>query len=133
MSSLAGAIESALQSKKAIAEKAVRKRAREIFNECVDLGEFAISQFYRAYQPNYYQRTHSFDDVFLPYMEKTTDGDMPAYYVGIRAIEGIASGHKDPDEYVFHGVVDMGVHGTSDIFVSNPPWDYVIFYFKQFD
>ena len=39
------------------------------------------------------------------------------YEVGLIILDGVAVGHKDKlgDEYVFHGVMEMGVHGTSQI------------------
>ena len=54
------------------------------------------------------------------------------YVVGIRVLEGVAGGHKDPDEYVFHGVMEMGVHGTSQIAISYPPMQVIRDYFAQF-
>lgn len=113
-----------------ILEKKVKERAEEIYAECVDIGDMAISQFYAAYSPIHYKRMHSFDYVCSPFKHKLSS---IKYEVGIRVLEGVAGGHKDPDEYVFHGVMEMGVHGTSDIAVSTPPMEIIRDYFAKFD
>lgn len=113
-----------------ILEKKVKERAEEIYAECVDIGDMAISQFYAAYSPIQYHRSHSFDYVCSPFKHKLSS---IKYEVGIRVLEGVAGGHKDPDEYVFHGVMEMGVHGTSDIAVSTPPMEVIRDYFSKFD
>ena len=110
-------------------EKMVEKRAKEIYEDCIELGEYAIQQFYNAYSPQKYKRMHSFDYVCNPFIHRT--GKLE-YVVGIRVLEGIAGGHKDPDEYVFHGVMEMGVHGTSQIAISYPPMQVIRDYFAQF-
>lgn len=110
-------------------EQAIAKRAQEIFGECVELGEFAIEQFYAAYSPKKYKRMYAFENVCSPFMNKISQTE---YRVGIRVLEGVAGGHKDPDEYVFHGVMEMGVHGTSSIATSTPPMTVIKNYFSQF-
>lgn len=111
-------------------QEKVRKRAEEIYKECVDLGDMAIAQFYAAYSPVLYKRMHSFDYVCSPFKNKLSS---TKYEVGIRVLEAVAGGHKDPDEYVFHGVMEMGVHGTSQIAVSTPPMQVIRDYFEKFD
>lgn len=123
--SLAAAIDDILEKRK---KDAVKRRAEQIYEDCVDLGIMAIQQFYEAYTPKVYERMHSFDYVCSPFMHPEKDG----YVVGIRVLEGVAAGHKDPDEYVFHGVMWMGVHGTSEIAVSTPPMTFIKSYFSQF-
>lgn len=113
-----------------VLEKKVKERAEEIYAECVDLGDRAIAQFYAAYSPIHYKRMHSFDYVCSPFKHKLSS---IKYEVGIRVLEGVAGGHKDPDEYVFHGVMEMGVHGTSQIAVSTPPMEVIRDYFSKFD
>lgn len=113
-----------------VLEKKVKERAEEIYAECVDLGDMAIAQFYAAYSPIHYKRMHSFDYVCSPFKHKLSS---TKYEVGIRVLEGVAGGHKDPDEYVFHGVMEMGVHGTSQIAVSTPPMQVIRDYFEKFD
>ena len=113
-----------------ILEGKVKERAEEIYAECIDLGDMAIAQFYAAYSPIHYKRMHSFDYVCSPFKNKLSP---IKYEVGIRVLEGVAGGHKDPDEYVFHGVMEMGVHGTSDIAVSTPPMEVIRDYFSKFD
>lgn len=113
-----------------ILEGKVKERAEEIYAECIDLGDMAIAQFYAAYSPIHYKRMHSFDYVCSPFKNKLSP---IKYEVGIRVLEGVAGGHKDPDEYVFHGVMEMGVHGTSDIAVSTPPMEIIRDYFAKFD
>lgn len=110
--------------------KKVKERAEEFYAECVDLGDRAIAQFYAAYSPIHYKRMHSFDYVCSPFKHKLSS---IKYEVGIRVLEGVAGGHKDPDEYVFHGVMEMGVHGTSQIAVSTPPMEVIRDYFSKFD
>lgn len=129
MSSIKSAIENILKKN---AEKIVKKRATEIYEECVAVGEFAIVQFYEAYVPVKYDRMYSFMNVCSPFINKISSGSNPAYEVGIRVLEGVAGGHKDPDEYVFHGVMEMGVHGTSLIAKSTPPMKVIKDYFAQF-
>lgn len=113
-----------------VLEKKVKERAEEIYAECVDLGDMAIAQFYAAYSPIHYKRMHSFDYVCSPFKHKLSS---IKYEVGIRVLEGVAVGHKDPDEYVFHGVMEMGVHGTSSIAKSTPPMEVIRDYFAKFD
>lgn len=126
MSSIFAAAETKLNL---ILQKAVEKRAKEIYEECVTLGEFAIEQFYAAYSPKKYNRMHSFDNICNPFIHKVSP---TTYRVGIRVLEGVAGGHKDPDEYVFHGVMEMGVHGTSYIATSTPPMTVIREYFSRF-
>ena len=54
--------------------------------------------------------------------------------VGLMILDGVAVGHKDKlgDEYVFHGVMEMGVHGTSQIAKTTPPMEVIRDYFAQF-
>lgn len=109
--------------------KAIAKRAQEIYGECAELSEFAIEQFYSAYSPKKYNRMYAFEYVCSPFINKVSQTE---YRVGIRVLEGVAGGHKDPDEYVFHGVMEMGVHGTSHIATSTPPMTVIRNYFSQF-
>lgn len=113
-----------------VLKKKIKERAEEIYAECVDLGDMAIAQFYAAYSPIQYKRMHSFDYVCSPFKHKLSS---IKYEVGIRVLEGVAVGHKDPDEYVFHGVMEMGVHGTSSIAKSTPPMEVIRDYFAKFD
>lgn len=123
-------LESVLKTKmEKVLERVVEKRANEIYSECVELSETAITQFYNAYSPIYYHRMYSFLDVCSPFKKKLAKAK---YEVGIRVLEGVAGGHKDPDEYVFHGVMEMGVHGTSQIAISTPPMEVMRDYFAQF-
>lgn len=112
-----------------ILEQKVKERAEEIFAECIEIGELAITQFYNAYSPTTYGRMYSFLNVCAPFKNKISN---TKYEVGIRILEGVAGGHKDPDEYVFHGVMEMGVHGTSQIAVSTPPMEVIKDYFAKF-
>lgn len=128
-SGIKSAIENALKKK---AEQIIGKRANEIYDECVELGDYAISQFYASYDPKEYIRMHSFDDICMPFKSKFSTNGLPDYVVGLRVLEGVAGGHKDPDEYVFHGVMEMGVHGTSQIARTTPPMKVIRDYFAQF-
>lgn len=115
-----------------VLEKKVKERAEEIYAECVDLGDMAIAQFYAAYSPIHYKRMHSFDYVCSPFKHKLSS---IKYEVGIRVLEGVAVGHKDKlgDEYIFHGVMELGIHGTSSVAVSTPPMEVIRDYFAKFD
>lgn len=126
MSSSFPMIEAKLQI---LLHKAIARRAKEIHGECVELSEFAIQQFYASYSPKKYQRMHSFDNVCSPFINKVSPTQ---YRVGICILEGVAGGHKDPDEYVFHGVMEMGVHGTSKIATTTSPMTVIRHYFSQF-
>lgn len=116
-----------------VAKEEVEKIAKEIFDECVDLSDEVITQFYAAYTPKKYERMYSFYGVCSPYIKpwKKVNG-FPSYEVGINVLQGVAGGHKDPDEYVFHGVMDLGYHGTSQIAISTPPMTLLESYFNQF-
>lgn len=129
MSSIKSVIENLVKKD---VEKIVEKRAKEIYEECVDLSEYAITQFYESYVPTQYARMYSFMNVCSPFINKISSGSMPAYEVGLKVLEGVAGGHKDPDEYVFHGVMEMGVHGTSLIAKTTPPMKVIRDYFSQF-
>lgn len=125
-------LESVLRAKvEKVAEKIVEERANQIYGECVELGEYAIAQFYDAYTPKQggYERMYSFLYICSPFKEKLSK---MKYEVGLRILEGVAGGHKDPDEYVFHGVMEMGVHGTSQIAKTTPPMEVIRDYFAQF-
>lgn len=116
-----------------VATQEVEKIAKEIFDECVDLSDEVITQFYAAYTPKKYERMYAFYGVCSPYIKpwKNVNG-FPSYEVGINVLQGVAGGHKDPDEYVFHGVMDLGYHGTSQIKISTPPMVLLERYFNQF-
>lgn len=116
-----------------VAKEEIEKIAKEIFDECVDLSDEVITQFYAAYHPDRYERMYSFYGVCSPYMKpwKKVNG-FPSYEVGINVLQGVAGGHKDPDEYVFHGVMDLGYHGTSQIAISTPPMTLLESYFNKF-
>ena len=125
-------LESVLRAKvEKVAEKIVQERANQIYGECVELGRYAISQFYDAYTPKQYHRTDSFHNVCLPFSHRLSS---MRYEVGLIILDGVAVGHKDKlgDEYVFHGVMEMGVHGTSQIAKTTPPMEVIRDYFAQF-
>lgn len=129
MSSIKSAIENLLKKE---AAKIVKKRAQEIYEECVDIGDMAITQFYESYEPSYYRRMFSFMNIIIPIWEPTSENGLPAYWVGLRIPTNATVGHKDPEEYVFNGVMEMGVHGTSLIAKSTPPMKVIRDYFAQF-
>ena len=76
---------------------------------------------------------YAFYGVCSAYMKpwKSLNG-FPSYEVGINVSSKATTGHKDPDEYVFHGVMDLGYHGTSQIAISTPPMLLLERYFNQF-
>lgn len=129
MSSIKSAIENILKKD---AKKIIKQRAKEIYEECIDIGDLAVSQFYESYVPTQYPRMNSFMHIIMPIWEPTSENGMPAYWVGLRIPTNATFGHKDPEEYVFNGVMNMGVHGTSLIAQTTPPMDIIKDYFAQF-
>lgn len=100
----------------------------DFYAKTVDASEKVIQDFYGAYSPMVYDRMHSFDNVCSPYKEKR--GKLKRR-VGMKVLEGVAGGHKDPDEYVFNGVMNLGYHGTSQIATSTPPMQLIDEFFAS--
>lgn len=125
-SALEQAIKPILQDR---AKVEMRKKAQEIYNGCKMAATSAIAQFYAAYTPIKYQRTHAFSS--SPIVKLTKKNDMN-YVVDIYFM--YVGGHKDPVDYVYNGVIWLGYHGTSQIAVSTPPSEimesYLMFNFS---
>ncbi len=108
--------------------KILDEETEKFYAKTVDYSEKVIQEFYSAYSPMIYERMHSFDNVCSPYKQKT--GKLTRK-VGMKILEGVAGGHKDPDDYVFNGVMNLGYHGTSQIAVSTPPMQLIDQFFAS--
>lgn len=131
MSSIKSAIENILKKD---ARKIVKKRAREIYEECIDIGDLAVSRFYEDYDPFYYRRMYSFMNVIMPIWEPTSENGMPAYWVGLRIPTNATFGHHQAEEVVFNIVMEKGIHGNKFVsIVTTPsPIQFIQDYFAQF-
>lgn len=103
---------------KDIGEEIVKEVANEINEELVSKARGVLSDFYADYSPKYYKRTGGVFGLYTDNTFKKT-GKL-SYRVGVKFSSGALGGHKDPADYLFHGIFDMGLHGTSQIAVMSP-------------
>lgn len=102
-----------------IKEKVPQRAGERLAKEVPHVIERAMTEFYFSYAPEKYNRTLGLyngisDGVFCSIdrnkFELTVSSDM------------IPDHKHDSGEYIFNGAFEQGIHGTSEIFVSTPPW-----------
>ena len=115
------------EAEQMVEEETIRildEEVEKIYAKAVEQCDKFIQEFYGQYSPIIYDRMHSFDNVVIPWKEEVL-GNKLSRRVGFKVLEGVAGGHKDTDEYVFNGVMNLGVHGTSQIATSTPPMELI--------
>ena len=107
--------------KQMTAKVIMKKEANRILSACNLAATTAVAQFYASYVPSIYQRQRTFYD--SPRCTLTKVNDMK-YHIDIRFSSALGGYHHDPSEYIYEGVMYMGVHGTSEIAVTTPVVEY---------
>lgn len=103
---------------KDIAKALVADEAIRIHTELVGKATSVMGEFYGDYSPKYYRRTGGAAGLYIENTFKKT-GEL-SYRVGVKFSSSAMGGHKDPADYLFHGIFDMGIHGVSSIAVMSP-------------
>ena len=98
---------------------ALRGAAEQIAEDTQELYDSTIDWFYDEYEPRSYNRSYDFYKACKKVMGAAGDG----IYAGIRLNPKAIHPTHDPKEYVFKGGFEMGIHGTSSIFVGEPGSD----------
>lgn len=100
-------------------KKALHQAAEQIAEDTQDLYDSTIDWFYDEYSPKYYNRSYDLYKTCKKVIGQTGDG----IYAGIRLNPQKIHPTHDSPEYVFKGAFEMGIHGTSSIFVGEPGSD----------
>lgn len=101
------------------AEKALARKAIEIEDDLRFAALGAMSHFYSSYTPKYYQRMGSFENIYDSKIDRINEIH---YTVTITFDKGAVYTESDDSEYVFHGAMDLGIHGSTKKvpFVTTP-------------
>lgn len=115
-----GAEKKAEQIKKKVEKEAPMKAGKRLEKEIPKYVENAMNQFYLAYNPDVYVRLKYGLGAGVRDGIKTT---LSQNYLTITVTSDHIPDHKhDSGEYIFMGGFERGIHGTSAICVSTPPW-----------
>jgi len=110
------AIRQAIQDIRTVAPIKAGKRLEKEVPEIVDK---AIALFYSSYSPKKYKRTFDFWSGVLTGISCRVESD--GFYFSVSS-DYIPDHLHDSGEYIFMGAFEQGIHGTSAIAVTTPPW-----------
>lgn len=119
MSSGSEAIQNLQNAIKEIKTQVGKKAGKKLESQLPRLVENAMNQFYMAYNPFVYIRTYDlFSGVVSSFSSNVTD----TYISWKVSSDNISQHSHDSGGYIFQGAFMQGIHGTSEIAVSTPPW-----------
>lgn len=106
-------------------EKMLAQKAIEIQEELTDAAERAMSEFYDDYVPSFYSRTYSLYGAYDSYINKINNKH---YQVVIEFYPSAVVTNHDSSEYVYQGIMNQGIHGTTKIWNPMSPTPAELFH-----
>lgn len=101
----------------------LKKEAEKAMEDFYWKAQEAVGTFYDDYDPRYYDRSYELYSVISRIEPYEIDN---GYRCGIKITPTLKFTDHDPGDYVFQGAFDLGFHGTSDIWVTEPsPWQRI--------
>ena len=95
------------------------RAAKRLEKQMPKLVENAMNQFYLSYSPTVYKRTYGLHRGIINGF--STRISKEGFYITFSS-DFIPDHLHDSGEYIFMGAFMQGIHGTTEVCVSTPPW-----------